>query len=138
MKRILLALVALFGLFCATPAYAIKQLNDQFKAVYAGEKANEEFKKLVSEAKCNVCHVSGENKKKVRNPYGNALHELLEKDEFPLSEFKKDQEKYAERLKDIFKKLEEKESGDEKHKTFVDRIKANLLPGGNVKGKKDE
>lgn len=139
MKRFLLALaVAGFTLSCTTPAFAIKQLNDQFKAVYAGEKADEGFKKLVSEAKCNVCHVEKENKKKVRNPYGSALHEALEKDEFPLAEFKKDQEKFAERLKDIFKKVSEEKSGDEEHKTFADRIKANLLPGGNTKGKKDE
>ncbi len=141
MKKILFVL-ALFGFAVSTasPAFAIKQLNDQFKAVYAGEDADEGFKELVAEAKCNVCHVEKENKKKVRNPYGTALHEALEKDEFPLDEFKKDQEKYAERLKDIFKKLEAEKSGyeDEKLSTFGKRIEAKKLPGGNKEGKKDE
>ena len=36
------------------------------------ESKNEEFKKLVGEAKCNVCHIDKENKKK-RNPFGEAL-----------------------------------------------------------------
>lgn len=126
--------VACFATTCATPAFAIKQLNDQFKKVYAGDEANEDFKKLVSAAKCNVCHVTKE-KKKVRNAYGKALHEALEKAKFPLKEFKKDQDKYADQLKDIFKKVAEAKSGDEEHKTFADRMKANLLPGGNKDGK---
>lgn len=135
MKKILIALaIASFAVSSATPAFAIKQLQDQFKANYAGDKADEGFKKLVAEAKCNVCHTKKEKSKKVRNAYGKALHEMLEKDEFPVKDFKKDPEKYAERLKDIFKKLESEESGDKEHKTFADRMKANLLPGGDVDG----
>lgn len=139
MKKFLFLLaVAGMSVSFASPALALKQFNDQFKKVYAGEKASEEFKELVAEAKCNVCHVNKENKKKVRNPYGEALHEAVEKDEFPVAEFKKDPEKYAERLNAIFKKVAEGKSGYEEHKTFADRIKANLLPGGNIEGKKDE
>ena len=138
MKRLLLVLLAArFSVSYAAPAFAIKQLNDQFKVVYAGDEANEEFKTLVGEAKCNVCHVAKENKKKVRNPYGTALHDALHKAEFPIKEFKKEPEKYAAKLKDIFKKVAEEKSGDEKHKTFSARMKANLLPGGNKEGKKD-
>jgi hypothetical protein len=138
MKK-LLFIVAVAGFMISTvsPAFAIKQLNDQFKVVYAGDKATEEFKKLVADAKCNVCHVDKENKKKVRNPYGTALHEALEKDEFPVAEFKKEPEKFAERLNAILKKIEEEKSGDPKHETFSARMKANLLPGGNIEGKKD-
>ena len=124
------------------PAYANKPLKLSWIAVYAGDDADEDYKELVSEAGCYVCHVHKESKKKVRNPYGKALHEALEKDGFPMKEFKKEYkehpEKYAERLKAIFKKIEAEKSGDEKHKTFGDRIKAKLLPGGNVKGKKDD
>ncbi len=136
MKKLLFVVaVAGFALSTVSPVFAIKQLSDQFKANYAGDKAEPEFKELVASAKCNVCHVNKENKKKVRNPYGKALHEALEKDEFPLKEFKKEPEKFAERLKDIMKKVEGEKSGDEEHKTFADRIKANLLPGGDVEGK---
>lgn len=137
MRRYLIALaVACFATTMASPAFAIKQLNDQFKKVYVGEEANEDFAKLVKESKCNLCHVAKENKKKVRNPYGTALHEVLEKEEFPLKEFKKDQDKYADQLKKIFEKVAEMEvKEDKEHKTFADRMKANLLPGGDVNGK---
>lgn len=60
-----------------SPAFAVKQLKDAFGENYAGEKADAEFKTLVKEANCNVCHVDKEDKKKVRNPYGEALHEKL-------------------------------------------------------------
>jgi len=136
-KLLLVVVVAGFTLSTVSPAFAIKQLKDAFVENYAGEKAEAEFKKLVEEANCNVCHVDKENKKQVRNPYGEALHEALEKDNFPMADLKKDPAKYADRLKEIMKKLEAHESGDEKHKSFADRMKAKLLPGGNVLGKKE-
>ncbi|MFK7736609.1 MAG: hypothetical protein AB8B50_11290 [Pirellulaceae bacterium] len=136
MKKYVVALaVACFATTCATPALAIKQFNDQFKKIYAGDKANEDFVKLVKEAKCNVCHVAKENKKKVRNAYGKALHEALEKAEFPVKEFKKDQDKYAEKLKEIFEGIAKSKSGDKEHETFKARMEANLLPGGDINGK---
>ena len=137
MKKYVAALVAIAFCFTSgTEAFAIKQLSDQFKKVYAGDKASDDFKALVKDAKCNVCHINKESKKK-RNPYGKALHEALEKAEFPIKDFKKDpeNEKYVEQLKDIFKKVLEEKSGDEEHKTFGDRIKADLLPGGDKDGK---
>jgi hypothetical protein len=136
MKRFLtVALIAGFAFGMTTPAWAIKQLNDKFKEFYAGDKGDEKFKELVAEAKCNVCHVEKENKKSVRNPYGEALHDVLEDDKFPLAEFKKDPDKFTDRLNALFKKVEEKESGDAEHKTFGNRIEANLLPGGDAQGK---
>jgi hypothetical protein len=136
MRRLLcFASVCGLVLTLSSPVWAIKQLQDQFKKNYAGEKADGEFVKLVEEAKCNVCHVDKEDKKKVRNKFGAALHDALEKEKFPLADFKKDQEKYAQQLKDIFKKLEGEKSGDDKHKTFGDRMKAKLLPGGDKEGK---
>ncbi len=136
MKKFLtVAMVAGLAMSLASPAFAIKQFNDAFKEIYAGDKADEAFKTLVTEAKCNVCHVDGGDKKKVRNPYGTALHEALEKDNFPVKDFKKEPEKFAERLKDIFKKVSEEKSGDEEHKTFAARMEAKLLPGGDKDGK---
>lgn len=128
-----LFIVVLTGL--SSKAHAIKPFQEHFVKIYAGGDASEEFKALVDEAKCNICHVVKEDKKKVRNVYGKALQQLLEQDEFPIADFKKDQEKYAERLKELFKKAEGEKSGDEKHKTFGDRMKANLLPGGDKDGK---
>ena len=137
MKKYLIALAACFACTIATPAFAFKQMSDQWKVIYAGDDANADFKKLVDEAKCNVCHVNKENKKKVRNPYGDAVHEALEKADFPVADFKKDPETYADQVKELLKKVEGEKSGYEDHKTFGDRIKANLLPGGNTEGKKE-
>ncbi len=138
MKKFCVALIlAGVALSTVSPAFAFKQLKDAFDKQYVAEDANAEFKKLADEAKCNICHVDKENKKKVRNPYGTAVHEALEKAEFPLKEFKKEPEKYADQVKKIFESVEGLKSGDEKHETFADRMKANLLPGGNVDGKKE-
>lgn len=136
-KLVSLSLLTCFTLGMSQPAWAIKPLQEVFKNAYAGDKANKDFKTLVDDAKCNVCHVEKEDKKKVRNPYGTALHEALEKDKFPMAEYKKDpkNKEYVERLTEILKKLEGEKSGDEKHKTFGDRMKANLLPGGDKDGK---
>ncbi len=137
MRRLLPALILMVvASTAAQPAFAIKQLNDQFKKLYAGEDANEEFKAKVAEAKCNVCHINRESKKK-RNPYGAAMHEALEKAEFPIKEFKKDPEKYADEVKKILEKVAGEKTGDEKYETFAARMKANLLPGGNKDGKQD-
>lgn len=136
MKNFLMvALVLAISTSAARPAFAIKQLADQFKKLYLTDKATPEFKAAIEDAKCNVCHVEKENKKNVRNYYGNAVHEALEKDKFPVAAFKKSPEKFAERLNDIFKKLEEEKSGDAEKRTFSARMKANLSPGGDKDGK---
>jgi len=136
MKKFLtVALILAISTSAASPAFAIKQLADQFKKLYLTDKATPEFKAAIEEAKCNVCHVEKENKKKVRNYYGNAVHEALEKDKFPLAELKKSPEKLADRLNDIFKKLEEEKSDDAEKRTFSARMKANLSPGGDKDGK---
>lgn len=137
MKRFVAGLLAVVFLASTTSqAFAIKQLSDQFKKVYAGDEASDAFKELVKDAKCNVCHINKESKKK-RNVYGKALHEALEEAEFPLKDFKKDaeNEKYVAQLKEIFKKVSGEKSGDEEHKTFADRMEADLLPGGDTEGK---
>jgi cytochrome c553 len=136
MKKLLLVVMTV--VICASgaaPAFAIKQLADQFKTLYVGDKATPEFKAAIEAAKCNVCHVEGENKKKVRNAYGTAVHEALEKDKFPIADFKKEPAKFADRLNEIYKKLEEEKSADAEKRTFGARMKANLSPGGDKDGK---
>lgn len=137
MKKFVVALLV-FGFLVAGSAevFAFKQLSDRFKKIYAGDEASEEFKELVKEAKCNVCHINKQSKKK-RNPYGTALHDMMEEEEFDVAAFKKspDDEELVEQITEIFKKLGEEESGDEDHKTFASRIEADLLPGGDVEGK---
>ena len=135
-KFLMVALVLAISTSAASPAFAIKELSDQFKKLYLTDKATPEFKAAIEEAKCNVCHVEKENKKKVRNYYGEAVHEALEKDNFPLKDLKKEPpEKLITRLNDIFKKLEEEKSGDAEKRTYSARMKANLSPGGDKDGK---
>ncbi len=62
-------------------AFAIKEFGEAFTRSTPKGLAKD-FKKLVAEAKCNVCHIDGENKKK-HNPYGDALeHEGMDKEKF--------------------------------------------------------
>ena len=133
MKKVIAGLVIAGLAVSASPAFAIKQLNDSFKEVYAGEGAKEEFKTLVSEAKCNVCHIQGENKKK-RNPYGDTLHKAIEEAKFPVKDFGKEPAKYAAQVKDLFKKVGEMKA-EKATKTFAETIKEGKLPGGDKEGK---
>ena len=123
-------------------AFANKQLNDKFLEVYGSPESkdtSEGFKTVAKEAKCNLCHIMGENKKK-RNPFGATLHDELEAAKFPVKEFvvdlKKDTKstKYDDALKAIFKKVVEHKAGTT-DKTFAERMKAGELPGGDKEGK---
>lgn len=125
-----LSIVTLGG--AATPAFAIKQFGEAWDAYYVKESKNDDFKKLAGDAKCNVCHIKEENKKK-HNPYGDALHEFLKKKDFPGDRFKKEPEKCKEEIEAAFKKAEEAKNKD--GKTFGELIKDGKLPGGNVDGK---
>lgn len=114
------------------PAFAVKEFEDQFKRIYVEKNKNEDFKKLVAEAKCNVCHIDMENKKN-HNPYGKELKEagMLKKD-FQ-AKLKSGDEKALKDVEALFKKVEEKK--DSKGKTFGEKIKDGVLPGGDTKGK---
>ena len=134
----MLVMVGLVSSF-AMPAFAIKPLADQFKEVYASadsKDSSDAFKALVKDAGCNVCHVKDADKKKVRNPYGVALHKALEEAKFPTKEFGKDAKnaKYIDQLKGVFKKVAEMKAGGT-DKTFAARMKAGELPGGDKEGK---
>ena len=83
---------------------------------------------------CNVCHVMVENKK-MRNPYGNELHEELEKAGWKSDDVKeavKEKEaKLAKLLKDFEKAMDTAEKKKTKEgDTYGDRIKAGKPPGG--------
>jgi hypothetical protein len=132
------AMLVMVGLVSSLsmPAFAIKQLNDKFLEIYASpdsKDSSDDFKKLAKEAKCNVCHIQGENKKK-RNPYGEAMHKAIEDAKFPTKDFGKMPEKYADQIKEIFKKVGEQKAGST-DKSFVERMKAGELPGGDKEGK---
>jgi hypothetical protein len=125
--------VVLMTACVSNPAFAIKEFGEQFGRVYVEGSKSDDFKKLVGEAKCNVCHIDMENKKK-HNPYGDILKEAgLEKKKYqPMLKSNPDQAKKE--IEEILKKCEDKKI-DGKGKTFGEKIKEGTLPGGDVKGK---
>jgi hypothetical protein len=122
--------VALMATCSMKPAFAIKQFGEQFGRVYVEDSKNDDFKKLVAEAKCTVCHVG--DKKKDRNSYGEALHEAgLDKKKFqPM--FTSDPDKAKKEVEEILKKVEDTKA-DGEEKSFGEKIKDGLLPGGDKK-----
>ncbi len=125
MKRLAL----LFGclLLFASPAMAISEFSKQWKNEYlGGEDTDDDFKKMGRKAGCYICHVKKEDKKKVRNEYGNALHEFLDSEDFSKEWVKANPEESKKKILEAFKKVAEKESKD--GKKFGDKIKNNELP----------
>ena len=125
----ILALV--FGV-AVRPAHAIKPFSDEFKAKYvkedSKEKKDQDFAELVTEAKCNVCHMG--KSKKDRNPYGVELAKLLDK-----KADKADKDK----IQSVLAKVEKLpvNPDEKKSPTFGDLIKAGKLPGGDPKQDKE-
>lgn len=134
MKRLFFVFaIALTATVTSRPALATKEFGEQFTKHYVDDSKNEDFKKLRTDAKCFVCHIEGQEKKK-HNPYGETLKSLglLKK---PYTEMiKKEPEKARTEIAEIFKKAEEKKA-EGKDKTFGERIKAGLLPAGDITGK---
>jgi hypothetical protein len=135
MKRALVCMVAAMAIVSySSSAMAIKEFGETWTKVYAEKSTNEGFKKLAAEAKCNVCHIDGENKKK-HNPYGDTLeHEGLTKKNFPPAKFKENPEGVRKQVEELMKKIEDKKA-EGSDKTFAERMKEGLLPGGDAKGK---
>ena len=125
MKR----LVVVFGclMFIASPAMAISEFGKQWKNEFlGGEDVDEDFKKAGRKAGCYVCHVKGEDKKKVRNEYGKALMKYLKAEDFPKDYVKANPEEAKKKILEGFKKAGEHESKD--GKKFSAKIKENQLP----------
>lgn len=108
----------------ARPAFAIKQFQDEFKAVYvkpdSSDPAEKALAAAVDTAKCNVCHKGKE--KKERNAYGEALADLLDK---------KEDAKNMEKIRKALETVAEMKSADG-GPTFGELIKMGKLPGGPV------
>jgi hypothetical protein len=126
--------VGLTASLASPNAFAIKEFSETWVKAYVDSSDKEDFKKLAGEAKCNVCHIDGENKKK-HNPYGEALEDAgLLKKTFPPKRFKDEPDKVRKEVEEIFKKVEANKA-EGADKTFGERIKSGMLPGGDVKGK---
>ncbi len=124
MKRLAL----LFGslLWFAAPAMATSDFSKEWKNQFLGEDANEEFKTIGRKAGCYVCHVKGEDKKKVRNEYGTALSKYLDAEVLTKDWIKENPEEAKKKILEGFKKGGEHKSKD--GKTFEEKLKNNELP----------
>ncbi len=125
MKRLIL----MFGclMLLASPAMAISEFGKQWKEKYLkGDDVNEEFVKLGRKANCFACHVDGEDKKKVRNEYGQELHKFLKAEDFPKEYLKANPEEAQKKIFEAFEKAGDAMSKD--GRKFIDKIKAGELP----------
>ncbi|GAA4430344.1 hypothetical protein [Bremerella cremea] len=133
-RIVLTALLALtsVGLF-AQPALAIPYFWEVFAEKYVPADPKEEpakqFASAASSSKCNVCHVDGESKK-VRNAYGTALDELVDKANFGKDRLENDKEKAKEELIAAFEKIGpmKVDAGNDKSPSFAENIQAGKLP----------
>ena len=116
------AAMAILAAECGRPAFAIKQFQDEFKAVYvkpdSSDPAEKALAAAVDGAKCNVCHKGKE--KKDRNAYGEALAALLDK---------KEDAKNMEKIRKALETVAAQPSAPG-GPTFGDLIKQGKLPGG--------
>lgn len=111
----------------ASPAMAISEFGKQWKNEFlGGEDVDEDFKSAGRKAGCYVCHVKGEDKKEVRNEYGQAVRKYLKAEDFPKEYVKDNPEEAKKKILEGFKKAGEHESKD--GKKFGDKIKNNELP----------
>lgn len=125
MKRLAL----MFGcmLMMASPAMAIAEFGKQWKEKYlSGDDVSDEFKSAGRKAGCFTCHVKEEDKKKVRNEYGQALHKFLKAEDFPKEYLKSNPEEAQKKIFEGFEKAADLMSKD--GKKFGDKIKAGELP----------
>ena len=105
--------------FVAPSAEAIPPFQKEFLNKYVEGNDNAAFVEAVKTAKCNVCHV-GKDKKK-RNAYGMELDKLLDK---------KADAKDVEKIKASLDMVAGMKAG-ESAPTFGDLIKEGKLPGGD-------
>jgi hypothetical protein len=124
MKR----LAVIFGclMFVASPAIANSTFSKMWKGKYAGKDADEGFQKAVKGQGCYICHVKSEDKKKVRNEYGMAIHEYIKAEDFPKDYVKDNPEEAKAKILEGFSKAGKHKSKDEK--AFEEKIKNNEIP----------
>lgn len=110
----------------ASPVLATSEFNKQWKAKYLTDETDEDYVKTARKHGCYICHVVKEDKKKVRNEYGKAIHKFLKAEDFPKDWVKDNPE---EAKKKIFAGLEKAgEAKSKDGKTFAEKIKNNEIP----------
>ncbi len=132
-RGLMIALAGLLFTSASPPtAQAIIQFQKEFLRFYGVDKDAEEkseFAQAALEAKCYICHQG--KKKKHHNPYGEHLHDRLDR-----QEDKKNTEKITAALEQVDKLPSNPD--DPRSPTFGDLIRAGKLPGGTLEEAKQE
>ena len=125
---ICLAVVVAASAISAQPAFAIKPFADAFAEKYGVVEPSTDAQKnlaaAVKEAKCALCHDAKD--KKIRNEYGAALDELLDKADYSTKRRKAEPEAVQKELYEALEKVEALK--DPSGRTFGEKIKAGELP----------
>jgi len=119
----------LFGCFAilASPVLATSEFNKQWKEKYlSGDDVDKDFVKTARKHGCYICHVVKEDKKKVRNEYGKAIHEFLKAEKFTKEYVKENPEKAQKEIFEGFEMAGKKMSKSDE--TFAAKIEAGKVP----------
>jgi hypothetical protein len=110
-----------------------KEFQGKYVKADAADDKDKAFANAVTQtAKCNVCHVAGQDKKS-RNPYGKQLSMLLKKDNFKAERLKDEADKCKAEIVAALDAVAALKSGDDASPTFGELIAKGKLPGGEVK-----
>ncbi|RCS54583.1 hypothetical protein DTL42_05455 [Bremerella cremea] len=140
MKRIVLCLVAVVAAssISVQSAFAVKAFGEAFAERYnliePKTDAEKSLAAAVKEAKCTLCH--GEKSKKVRNEYGQALAELLDKSDYGAKRRKDEPEAVQKELFEAFDKVAKEKS--ESGQTFGEKIAEGKLPAAEGTDSKED
>ncbi len=124
--------VAMGILWHAPVARAIPPFSKEFVTKYVKSDSADEKDKAFAElvlktAKCNVCHVAGQDKK-MRNAYGTELAKLLKKDNFKSERLQAEQEKATAEIVAALDAVAALKSAGEGSPTFGELIAQGKLP----------
>jgi hypothetical protein len=127
----LFPLAILFIAWLASPAGAVLQFYNVFKAEYLDNHPDQEFATFVKKPanRCFVCHQG--KVRKNHNPYGDHLVELLDR-----RKDAKNKEKILAAIKQV--EVLPFDPNDPDGETYLDRIQASKWPGGELDDLKQE
>jgi hypothetical protein len=131
---------SMVGLFLASSLFvssakALPDFKKAFEAKYVTNSSDEGFKDAFKATGCNVCHVKGNNDKKVRNPYGAALAKITgghANADLKAAKESGGDEARAAKMKDLLKKLDQAFDKVEAQKSASGQSYGDLLKAGKL------
>ncbi len=141
------ACAALVMLACAhAPLYAMPPFYKEFQAKFINPDADDEKAKQFAKialaeetGQCLICHVK-DQEKTVRNPFGAALAELLDKDNFKQARLDAEPEKVKQEIQEALDKVAalKVDPAKDDSPTFGELIAQGRLPGLPLEDKPEE